>query len=310
MRYKLYILIGLVLISLASCEDFFEKNISRSRVYLLSPPDGLVSIIVSQTFWWQELDGAVEYNLQIVSPSFSHIERLCLDTNIAFNKFTFSVLPGTYEWRVKAFNFSSETPWSIHTLTIDSTTDISHQTIMLLTPADKDTTNTLTFFFSWEQLYNADNYNYQVDYNTSQIVSMDMEGDSITLFFTEGDGSYSWKVRGQNSISNTQYSFRSFYIDTEPPPVPQLVTPAPNAVLPDSTVYFSWNRPVQTGSSVRDSLLIANDSLFQQLVDAQFLTVPEFTDSLGLGIYYWKVRSIDKAGNKSNYSAFRKCTIQ
>jgi len=117
----------LFLVLMTGCEDVFEKNISSEQVILLTPPDSLVSTIVLQNFWWKEVPDADFYKLQIASPSFIHIRQLIADTTLYGNKFNCSLLPGTYEWRVKAANFGYETPFTINRLIIDSTSDISHQ---------------------------------------------------------------------------------------------------------------------------------------------------------------------------------------
>jgi hypothetical protein len=310
MRNKYVFGLVLVLFIAIGCEDFFEKDLSRSHILLISPPDNLQSTLIAQTFWWETVDGALEYNIQIVSPSFGYVEKLYLDSIIPINKFMFSLLPGKYEWRVKGMNNSSETLWTIYRLTIDSTNDISHQIIQLLSPGDHDTTNKSSFLFQWEKLYNADNYNFQCIYNGSIVFDKDISDDTITFSPGNGDGSYVWQVRGQNSSSNTQYSFRNLFIDTEPPYAPQLIEPGNNVVVPDSIILFSWTRGSSTGSSVKDSLMIAQDSTFTEIVASVFQSETDYSDSLGSGTFFWKVKSIDKAGNQSNFSSLRKLIVQ
>jgi len=303
-------LLLLYLVLITGCEDVFEKNISSDRVVLLSPPDSLISTLVYQNFWWQEVTGADYYTLQIVSPSFANIIQLFADTTLYSNKFNYSLLPGTYEWRVKAVNFGYETPYTINRLIIYSTPDISHQTIRLIVPPDLDTSNQTILFFDWEGLYNADNYNFQLYFKDVEVISQLVAEDSVTHSLMEGDGSYTWKVRGQNSTSNTPYSSRSIYLDTQAPGTPQLVAPAANATLPDTIITFIWNRPPHEGSSIRDSLVIATDSLLTFPVITVFLPYTNYQDSLGKGIFFWRVRSIDKAGNHSEYTVIRKLIIK
>lgn len=300
----------ILMLIMSGCEDVIEPNISTERVVLLSPPDSLVSTLVLQTFWWEEVEGADYYTLQIVSPAFTNIIQLITDTTLYSTKFNYSLLPGTYEWRVKAVNFGYETSFTVHRLTIDSTPDISHQTIRLIAPPTFDTTNQTVLFFDWERLYNADNYNFQLWYQDVPLISENRIWDSVTKALDEGDGPYSWRVRGQNATSNTPYSSRSVFLDTEAPGTPQLVAPVANAKLPDTLITFMWNRPSNSGSSVRDSMVVATDSLFIQPVIAVFLPFNSYQDSLGPGTFFWRVRSIDKAGNKSDYSTTRKLIIR
>jgi hypothetical protein len=105
---------------LYGCTDIFEKNLDFNKVTLLCPADSVHTVLKNITFWWDGIDGASGYNLQIASPSFSLIEILVLDTVITANKFKYSLTPGTYEWRVNAKNSSSFTPFTTFALIVDS----------------------------------------------------------------------------------------------------------------------------------------------------------------------------------------------
>ena len=111
-----------VILMLAACEDIFEPDLEDKIVQIIAPEDGLQTVRQTNTFWWEYVEGALEYNLQIVNPSFDYILKLELDTNITENQFTYTLTPGSYQWRVSAFNFSSATPYTMHTLTIIDTT--------------------------------------------------------------------------------------------------------------------------------------------------------------------------------------------
>jgi hypothetical protein len=256
--------------------------------------------------------GAEGYNLQIVSPSFSSITRLVLDSNISKNKFTYSLMPGAYQWRVRAYNNSSETDYVTYSITIDSTADITQQTIILVSPSDKDTTNQMSFTFRWDTIYNADDYRFEIwktNFSETNFLSITLEVDSFN--YTLGEGAYEWGVRGQNSTTNTQYSKRTIYIDTTNPNTPVLLTPANNDTISDSlTLFFSWSRGSVTGSSIKDSLYIYTDQSMAIIKRQKFLNSTTYTDSLGIGNYWWRIRSIDAAGNYSNYSVLRKFTVQ
>jgi len=80
--------------------------------------------------------------------------------------------------------------------------------------------------------------------------------------------------------------------------------------LTDTINTLFWNRGTETGSSITDSLYIYNDSLMTNLNTGIYTTGTSYSDSLGVGSYFWRVRSIDAATNKSNYSALNKFTIQ
>ena len=93
--------------------------------------------------------------------------------------------PGNYQWRVKALNDATETPWSVRNLTIDSTLDLSNQTILLNLPTANDTTNSLNKDFSWQPLFNASQYQIEIwspDLNGSLFKSEYMVNPQINIF--------------------------------------------------------------------------------------------------------------------------------
>jgi hypothetical protein len=114
-----------VIVRLASgCNIIFEEDLSKEVILVNMPVDGTISSDTSQLFWWEMLDGALAYNLQIVAGSFDNPLYLLVDTNAVGNKFLHNILPGEYQWRISGWNNSSETEYGYHLLTItDSTID-------------------------------------------------------------------------------------------------------------------------------------------------------------------------------------------
>jgi hypothetical protein len=101
-----------------SCNDIFEINLAGTKVELLAPTDSLHTTLGSQRFWWNYRSGALWYELQVVSPNFSNVSSVRLDTLIEINHFQLSLQPGVYHWRVKALNGSSSSEYSENVLTI------------------------------------------------------------------------------------------------------------------------------------------------------------------------------------------------
>ena len=59
-----------ILFGFLRCDDIFEDDISTENISLYAPSDSIVTKIITHTFWWEEVEGADEYNLQIVTPDF------------------------------------------------------------------------------------------------------------------------------------------------------------------------------------------------------------------------------------------------
>jgi len=95
-----------------ACKEVFEKSLDKAHVTLLGPVNNGVSGSGDQTFFWQPLDSGINYELQVVSPTFDSIAQVMADTVVTRNLLPLTLGPGRYQWRVRAFNSSSSTPFS------------------------------------------------------------------------------------------------------------------------------------------------------------------------------------------------------
>src|SRR5258705_9410550 len=112
--------LAIIFFGFISCEDFIEKDISGKHVSILAPADGYISNSLTITFWWNELEGAEQYKLQIVKPNFAAIQDIIADTTLTDTRFTTTFAPGTYQWRIKAMNNGGDSDYSTRTFTVDS----------------------------------------------------------------------------------------------------------------------------------------------------------------------------------------------
>ncbi|HEX2921894.1 MAG TPA: hypothetical protein VHO50_12095 [Bacteroidales bacterium] len=119
MKYFFSFLFLLTLLGHYSCTDIFETDLTAAEVELLSPSDGLSTKEKSQRFWWNYVDGATGYEIQIVKPDFVATSSVRLDTTIQKNYFKLSLQPGSYHWRIRAYNGTSTTDYSERTIIIE-----------------------------------------------------------------------------------------------------------------------------------------------------------------------------------------------
>ncbi|MDO3645226.1 hypothetical protein [Mucilaginibacter sp. L3T2-6] len=111
--YRLLILLaGMAAFFISSCEDIVEPSVKNKQVQLESPFNKFQSTSSTISFWWDEVEHATTYHLQVVKPDFTRPESLVLDTVITKNKFLDTLAPGNYQWRVMAENSSSQTAYS------------------------------------------------------------------------------------------------------------------------------------------------------------------------------------------------------
>lgn len=312
MKYKILILSIITFSIFQSCTEVFVDDIEDETVILISPQDSLVTYNNQHLFKWSEIEGAEKYNLQIAKPKFDSLEQLFLDTNLSATQYTFSLNPGKYQWAVKAYNSGYETEYSVYTLQVDSANDFSYLTIELTSPINNYATADTAIRLRWNNLSGADNYYYE-------ICTPDWESeDAVLSGYTQNNyidvvlppNNYDWGILAMDNFSQTEtpYSVRSFIIDTLRPDYPLPSAPANKDTvnvndLPNSLVTFKWLRRSVLGSATKDSICIFSDSTLTQPVTQELTADTSFLYSFGSpGVYYWYVRSIDAAGNISNFN--------
>jgi hypothetical protein len=108
MKSNNILIVFLVLTGLLACDTAFETDLAGKKVILLAPANNLSTTDRTHTFYWEQLQGAAEYRLQVVSPRFDSIVKLIADTTISFDRFKLTNLDAaSYQWRVQALNNSS-----------------------------------------------------------------------------------------------------------------------------------------------------------------------------------------------------------
>lgn len=297
-------------ILLMACEhDFIEDDLTGKMVAVIAPADDDTVQSAAPLFWWSEINGARTYRLQIVYPDFGAPQQLLYDTAVEGDRFYPSLVPGnTYYWRIRPENGSSEGDWVTRCLTVDSSTSLANQNVVITLPAANGyATSSSSVAFSWNAL-NAANY-YRVEIvNTAtaaSVISTTMTTNSYQ--HTLAQGNYELKVRAENSASFTAWSTRTFSVDQTAPVTPMLVAPADNSFYTSvpSMLTFDWT---SSSDALTDSLFVSTDSTFSSAnILALGLSATQggynWTGALGGNVYFWKVRSVDAAGNRSNYSS-------
>jgi hypothetical protein len=290
------------------CTDVLEQDLDGDLITLLAPADNLVTTEVSQVFWWEPADEPTGYRLRMVSPTFDSIARLVIDEEIEEGVTFETTLPaGEYQWTVIGINSFSETTPVIRNLTIldDSTQNLSNQNVLLVSPVDDQVQSDSIVSFLWQELDFASNYRIQIatpDFSNSSFITEDVivEVDNYSTVLT--DSEYQWRVRGENETSVTPYSTHSFFIDSSAPSAPILNTPNDRDTV-SAPVFLGWSIDE---SSSQDTLYIYSDSLLNNLIIQIGLVETSYTfTNPVLDKYFWRLRSVDAAGNVSPFSPVR-----
>ncbi len=316
-------MIGLV-VTLSSCrDDVFERDLSKETVNVIIPQANYQSTIQQVHFKWEAVEGASQYRIQLVSPDFNNIQAFILDSVVQGTEFFYNLEPGTYAWKMRAENNSSETPYiTDRIIQIDSTNDVSGQTVDLILPLNASYTNQTYPGFSWLSLSSADGYDVVVktgsDFLTGTTVeSSSISGTSYTLANALSEGDYIWGVRATNSStsSSTSYSTRTFRVDLTVPDPPTLITPDGDIFSPNQSFTYTWTQQIENGaypSPLADSVYIYTDPSLTTLYK-RFTTSSSssYLDSIPtIGTYYWRAKTFDEAGNIGSFSSYNSFTIQ
>ena len=295
---------------LISCNEIVEEDISGKTVSITSPSDGFSSNSNQIVFWWNELEGADWYHLQIVKPSFSNVQTVVADTNVSGENFTGYFSFGSYQWRIRPENSAYSGDYITRSFTVESDSDITSQVVPLILPFQNDTSNQYLQSFSWQSIPFADSYTFTIwqnSYGGTTEYTTSVTNTNIDYTFLT-DGSYEWGVKAVNAISESDYNTRKIFIDSQSPLTPVLNLPTDADTLSAGAVSFTWTH-ASGGSSVKDSILIASDNAFDTIVFSSFTANQSATFTLTAGTYFWKVKSFDAAENQSAWTAYRRITI-
>lgn len=303
------------MVIITACDEIFDKDLSKSKIGIISPKDSLVTTKTTLTFWWDEIEDADSYRLQVVSPCIDTILSVPLDTTITTNMFEATLNPGRYNWRVKALNSSTETAWFTHSLTIINSTDLSEQEVLLKSPNDQTAFGNGKIKFQWTVLPNATNYLLIIkkDSWTGDLAIPSVVTTKDTVTETLVEGKYVWGVKGFNEDTQSKNQTRTVYVDLTAPSAPTLQLPAKDSTITGSSVTLQWDQPADNLTAVYDSLYVSMDNSFAQsnLLAAKKITGTTYNFSnTNKGKFYWRVKAIDAVGNKSAFSGAFNFTFQ
>jgi hypothetical protein len=306
-KYFSILLLTILTVLMYSCKDIIEEDLGKKNVVLLAPADTTKVSTLNITFWWEETEGALGYRLQVVTPSFDRVENLVLDTFVNQTTFAYSFFPGNFQWRLRAENGSSSTPYAVRSFTIDSALDLRNQIVILKSPANNFLSNKTNHKFQWNKIVIADEYRFEILDSDNTILEIKPSLTTDTTSYTfPSDGEYVWRVQASNDKGeSTVYSSRNITVDQTPPGLPILISPKNDSILNNRSFTLNWQRAGQAGvvvNQVSDSLYIYTDNTMTTVVRSVLTEQTSYSDSLDFGDYYWRVRSIDAAGNKSNFT--------
>lgn len=298
-----------------SCDDILEEDISDDTVQIISPTEDAIIESNVVDFKWASLEGADKYRIQIYEDQILLLDSLTSKTNI-----TLPLETGSYSWSVRGENYAYESLYSSPSnFSTNIPDDLTDQQVVLSSPENNKFVNFINIPLTWEFLANAITYNVKIINTTTGLeVSSkpNLTTNSLTLDLANlEDGNYEWQLTAKNNESETKrYSARKFNIDTTPPNQPKNTLPADNSTQTvNSNVTYSWSIAADIGTSkspVSYIVEFASDADFNAIIDTQNSNSTTLQrTATATGIYYWRVRATDGAGNIGTNSTGFKFTV-
>ena len=283
-----------------SSETLITEKLSSPTLVTFSPDPTNNN---KPTLDWRDVTGATKYHIQIDdNPEFT--SPVVDEVDVSLSTFTSPPLPDeTYFWRVSSMDdVGNESDFS----SVDSfTVDTEPPSVPTFVPYDPDPTNDNTPILDWDDMKGAVKYHIQID-NDSDFSSTLVDDSSVPLSTYTPlpllDGTYFWRVRSIDEAGNESdfSSTDNFTVDTEAPEVPTLIPYSPDPTN-NKTPTLNW---IDVVGAFEYNILIDDDSDFTIPVVDTSVSASTFTPSLLTdGTYYWKLKSIDEAGNESDFSS-------
>lgn len=275
----------------------------------LTPSAGETNVPVNARFSWSASGGATSYTLQVASSS--GFSDPLLDTTLTGTSLLHGPLAtGTqYFWRVRANGSSGSSGWSDPS-SFATTSGASAAPVLAL-PADAAVDVPLSTTLSWNAYPGATSYQVQVSASPdfgALLVNDSLTGTSRILGALSSSTTYHWRVYARLPSGVTDWSApRQFTTTSPPPPTPVLVSPANGATAVPLSTTLTWNASAGA-SAYRVQVATASD--FSVIFRDSIVTGATSMALTGLsvnGVYYWRVRAQNAAGN-SAFSAGRNFT--
>ena len=122
MKKTLFILLSVLLFSFTinACNELIEEDLADHEVNIVAPKDGTETAHQTILFAWEMVEHGRSYHIQVATPTFNNAQTLLVDSIMSFpdtiqvkTSLSYELFPGDFQWRVRSFNGSSTTPYTV-----------------------------------------------------------------------------------------------------------------------------------------------------------------------------------------------------
>ncbi len=176
--------------------------------------------------------------------------------------------------------------------------DLSDGIVTITAPSDGTTVANTSVNFSWNAVDQATSYRLQIAYPSFESPVQVVEDTTVTktnFSTTLVKNDYEWRVRAQNSGSETAYTMASFRVIEAADFAARellLISPANNAFNNTSDITLQWES-VADATLYRVQLLDASNAVIQE----ETLTATSLQLTFPEGVTKWQVRAENSTQN-------------
>ncbi len=266
---------------------------------LLSPSDGVKINDSTPSLNWTTTVGAGEhYDLQIAEDIGMTNLEVYMDVGESYIANTPILSDGVHYWRVRGEDMAqNQGPWSsIWNFTVDSTPPDAPTLVYL---PDNASINFKSIDLEWLPVQDAIQYNYQLEQSdsfSSPSINAYTTNTMVNVFL-DTIGDWYWRVRAKDDVDNWgSWTTRHFIIDTVAPIEPTLINPIDGSSTNDIYTFFEWDNILD---AIEYQIQIDTSDTFTSLIINATTAYANYTSLTALsdGLYFWRVRAKDEAGN-------------
>ncbi|NQY11237.1 MAG: hypothetical protein HRT71_17200 [Flavobacteriales bacterium] len=193
--------------------------------------------------------------------------------------------------------------------------DISEESVFLNAPAEGLELEDLTQTYWWDEVAGASYYNLQIvspSFASAATVLLDTNVTSNKFTYTLSSGDYQWRVRAENSTSESNYTTHniSFSDDIDLNAVTiNLTSPNPGELTNDTVIEFVWDE-VGIAHAYRIQILYPNviDPTYEEL-DTLIYTNSYTHTFVADGSFEWQVMGVDTATQMRSLYSYESITV-